>query len=176
MPEADKEAGARRSRPSLQFQRPLPTQRGLVLVYPIIRGVGGEPVKVVRPVGRLHLDWLTSTPCPKNQQGQAPGSMGNLPKGRIKKINSDQPKAGKKGGEKPMRQILTVGVKARFPLSKINDLWSEFLRQLTENPCEDFFEVGDHTDFRSLRHQKILVKIDQYPGEKVATMLLSDEW
>ncbi len=75
-----------------------------------------------------------------------------------------------------MRQILTVGVRARFSLRQIDDFWSEFLRLRTENPAEDLFWVGMHTDWKNLYKQKVFVKIDQYPEGKVATMLLSDEY
>jgi len=75
-----------------------------------------------------------------------------------------------------MRQLLTVGVRARFPLQRINDLWSEFYRQLAEKPAENLFYVGTHTDYRNLRSKKVWVKIDEYPDEKVATMLFADEY
>ncbi len=75
-----------------------------------------------------------------------------------------------------MRQILTVGVRARFSLNQINNFWSEFLRLRNENPCEELFWVGMHTDWRNLYKQKVFVKVDTYPEGKTATMLLSEEF
>ncbi len=80
-----------------------------------------------------------------------------------------------------MRQLLTVGVRSRLSLHRINDLWAEFQRLYNAHPGEDLFEVGDHHDYRDLHRQSIYVRIDDRRGwaglpEKVATMFLSNEW
>ncbi len=77
-----------------------------------------------------------------------------------------------------MKQLLTVGVRARFSLNQINDFWTEFYRQAQEDPGETYFRVGQHTQWwqHKPHTQEVLVKIDEYPDGKVATMLLSDEY
>lgn len=79
-----------------------------------------------------------------------------------------------------MKQLLTVGVRSRFSLSVIEDMWHTFFSQLEEKPRQDLFTVGKHTEWKDARTvpytHEVWVKIDKHPEGKVATMLLSDEW
>ena len=79
---------------------------------------------------------------------------------------------------KELKQLLTTSVRARFSFTKINDMWSEFYRQVTEDPGETYFRVGEHTQlWQGVPYtQEVLVKIDEHPDGKVATMLLSGEF
>ena len=77
-----------------------------------------------------------------------------------------------------IKQIVTVGIRARFSLRQIEDFWAEFNRQAYEDPGETYFRVGQHSRWwhNQPYTQDVLVKIDEYPDGKVATMLLSDEF
>ncbi len=44
-----------------------------------------------------------------------------------------------------MKQLLIVGVRAKFGFTKVNDMWTEFYRQAGEDPGETYFRVGEHT-------------------------------
>jgi hypothetical protein len=75
-----------------------------------------------------------------------------------------------------LKQILTVGVKARFTLREINDLWVEYLRQSIEHPDQELFHVGDKVDWRKPKVQEVWVKVDRDRSPATATVLMAGEF
>ncbi len=76
-----------------------------------------------------------------------------------------------------MRQLITAGIRARLPLSRIAELWQDFQAQRQADPHRrDLFDLSPYQDLRRPHAQRIWVKIDAYPDGPVATMFLSDEY
>ena len=77
-----------------------------------------------------------------------------------------------------MRQLITAGIRARLPLSRITQLWQDFhqQRQAPASRGRDLFDLAGYQDPRRPYAQRIWVKIDPYPDGPVATMFLSDEY
>lgn len=75
-----------------------------------------------------------------------------------------------------MKQLVSVGIRARFALTAINAMWAEYNRQAEGRPeLGGFYQVGEHHDIRADHAQSVLVRIHTDAGGKVATMLLAGE-
>lgn len=75
-----------------------------------------------------------------------------------------------------LKQILTLGVKARFSSREINDLWVEYLRQSAEHPSQELYHVGDKVDWRKLGVKEVWVKVERHRQPGTATLLIADEF
>jgi hypothetical protein len=78
----------------------------------------------------------------------------------------------------PLKEIPSGAVRARFNLTEISDMWGQFRCQAYEDPGETCFRVGQHCRWwqGKVETQDVLVRIDDHPDGRVATMLLADEF
>ena len=73
-----------------------------------------------------------------------------------------------------LKQVLTLGVRARFSLREIEELWAQYRRQSARHPGQELYHVGDKSDPRGVR--EVWVKVDSHTDPATATLLIADEF
>ena len=75
-----------------------------------------------------------------------------------------------------MRQVITLNLKRRFELRRINQFWDEFAKLRREDPEACMYWVGDYFPSDQNRLRNVWVRIDKVPNqEEVATMYIGGE-
>lgn len=75
-----------------------------------------------------------------------------------------------------LKQVLTLGVKARFSSREIGDFWTEFSRQSAEDPSQELYHVADKIDWHKLGVKEVWVKVERHRPPGTATLLIADEF